>query len=94
LWLGFEKLILCCPHSAHSPFSIAPRALSVAFCASVKTDLPKLYFAIATTAHYCLTVKGQSILDFRFEILDSSIDPTDKYVRQVSSDTGFLFLDG
>jgi hypothetical protein len=22
------------------------------------------------------------------------LDPTDKYVRQVSSDTGFLFLDG
>jgi hypothetical protein len=61
LWLGFEKLILCCPHSAHSPFSIAPRALSVAFCASVKTDLPKLYFAIATTAHYFLTMKGQKL---------------------------------
>jgi FAD binding domain len=30
--------------------------------------------------------------EFRGDTLHPSIDPTDKYVRQVSSDTGFLFL--
>jgi len=40
------------------------------------------------------TVNSQSILDFRFEILDWSIDPTDKFGGQVSSDTGFLFFHG
>ncbi len=34
---------------------------------------------------------SQLILDLRFEILDWSIDPTDKIGGQVSSDTGFLF---
>ena len=32
------------------------------------------------------------IWDLRFEILDWSLDPTDKFGGQVSSDTGFLFL--
>jgi hypothetical protein len=31
----------------------------------VKTELPKLYFAIATTAHYCLTMKDPNWRNWR-----------------------------
>jgi hypothetical protein len=43
---------------------------------------------------YQMLLMCQSIWDLRFEILDWSIDPTDKFGGQVSSGTGFLFLHG